>query len=348
MPSDDVVVGVAVVSLEPGACREGVDAGVEIPLMVQVAPIVDDRDLRQARPTAGHPPGLVGGTNGVVVSDGAFLLRLEVDVPTAHRFVQLEEERFVDDPLIERGESILNADVVVRAPGERSLAVDAGEDRLAEDVSHSIVDGASHSVRVLGGVVPLRHRDLSGAIVRGDPRRSGTEGPVAHGPHGPGPDRGLYVLADSALFVIEKVSQWEAAFLRVDEIRHGVREREAGDDSVEEPRVRARNEELLHGAPRTAVAYRVPRLTVRLDEALLDHHRGFGREHVVTTSLRVDVQRRRRDGIALAQQVVSEDSARARTLEIARLATAAVRVDQAPVPSSGRRQRRCRRPRGVV
>ena len=292
MPPHDVVVGVPVVSHEASPRREGIDTGVEIPDVVQVAPIVDNRDLRQSRATAGHPPGLIGDAKRVVVCHGPLRMGLEVDVPAAHRFVEVEEERFVDDPLVERGEPILDTHVVVGTTRERSLAVDVDEELLPEDVSHSVVDGASHPVRVLDGVVPLGHGDLGGAVVRGDSVGSKPEGFVAHEPHGPSPDRCLHVSLDLARFVIEKIPQGEAALLGVHEVGDGVGEGQCRHDPVEEPRIGTRDEELLHGATRTPVADRVPRLTVGLDEVLLDHHRGFGREHVVTAALRVDVQRR--------------------------------------------------------
>ena len=121
-----------------------------------------------------------------------------------------------------------------------------------------------------------------------------------------------------------------------------VRESHAGNDAVEEPGIIVRDLVLLVGAARGAPPKRKRRLAVSLDEALLHHHHGFGREHVVAT-VAGDVERRARFGIALAHHGVADHSVRkterCSLLEPAAEAAAPERIKQTPVPALRRRHR---------
>jgi hypothetical protein len=76
-------------------------------------------------------------------------------------------------------------------------------------------------------------------------------------------------------------------------------------DAVEQARVGVGDHALLHRRAGAAPAHRVEHRAVGLDEALLDHHHGFGRDDVVAVLPEV-VERGVRNREALAQRQVVE------------------------------------------
>ena len=128
--------------------------------------------------------------------------------------------------------------------------------------------------------------------------------------------------------------------------RDRVLERRTRDDPVEDARVVVPDQVLLDRAARAAEADRVPRLPVRLGEVLLHHQRDLGRDHLAAVVV-VDVQGRRRDGIATGEEEVGEHAAVPLALVVADVAAAAERVDEPFVPA-GLVRERARRRGGIV
>jgi len=118
---------------------------------------------------------------------------------------------------------------------------------------------------------------------------------------------------------------------------------------IQEAGIIVRDLVLLVRASRAAPPKRKYRFPVRLDETLLHHHHGFGRDHIVA-AVAGDVQRRARFGIALAHDGVADQSTPQTEgcplLEPAADAAAAERKNQAPIPALRWRHRvrnSCRR-----
>ena len=119
-----------------------------------------------------------------------------------------------------------------------------------------------------------------------------------------------------------------------------VGERDARDDAVQDAGVGVGDLVLLDGAARAAPADGELHRPVGVDEVLLHHHRGLGRDDRGAVVVE-HVERGRRDGVTQRQELIVEHAARGGALVVAGVAAATEGVDELAVPARvGTKRRR--------
>ena len=336
---------------QPGPGRVPVHLHVDVAVLsvVGVAPVVDDRGGGEAAAAVQNPAGLERHARGVLVRHMPVRHMVGVGVQPANPLVEVQELLGRDLTRVQRREPVLDADVVERSPGEPGLGVDA------VDIHRVVVDGRADPVGVPGRVISLRlerrHAHLAPLLLgcgcpvedRVDARRATAQVRNTAPRTEPGDRPLLHPREQTGCRGREVVVQEPRVGQREDGRRGHVREAGTDDDAVEHAGIVVGRLVALIRAARPTGADGEDRRPVALDEPLLHHHVGLGRQQVVAI-LPEDVERCRRHRIPAVEQPVAQHAAGAASLLIpAAAAAATVGVDQLAVPPGAAGPRvRCR------
>ena len=83
-------------------------------IVVRVAAIIDDRHVAQSATAIRQSPTAIRGTDGGNITHGSRDAEVAVEIIAADLLVQIEELIDADRSALQRGQPVLNADVVER------------------------------------------------------------------------------------------------------------------------------------------------------------------------------------------------------------------------------------------
>ena len=296
--------------------------------VVAVGAIVDDGGGRQTAAAVRQAAGLVRQADRLRVAHGAVRMETAVAVVATDSLVQVEELRSGDRAVVERLQAVLHRDVIERPACEPGLGVPSVH------VHVMLVHVAARPAGIIRRVILQRLRQRVGAELA-DRDAPGVDRHVRHRlQHEETGDRLLLFRGEAAVArVLEVVVQQPRVGDHRDGAEADVREAAARNDAVEQAGVVVGDLVVLVRPARAAPADGVLRRAVAFHEALLHHHHGLGRQHVVAV-VGVDVEAGGGDRVPLAEHDVVGHAARAVTLpEPAVHAAAAEGVDEPPVPA---------------